>query len=293
VIDPDGKNEKTVNPNGEQVQFHPFGARLSPDGKLLAVQVVGPLPPDDGTREAKPVVPVLHIRGIGEKEPGISLGVECRTFAWSPDGTEIACTEIGDGPRDKPLPPATHYTVNVKTKAKTKLDLPADHVITDWSRDGKFLVTTSIKPGKDGQPAGVHLFTRTGTAHKTVIDGQPFGPFGPFGRLSPDGKQLLLLLSVPNKEGAPKDARPRQELTIADVATGKTMKVEDVPLNGEVLAYCWSPDGKKIAYTWREVGAEEVESHLIVCDADGKNQKTIASAKERNQPIAFGQVDWR
>ena len=54
LIDPDGKNEKAVSTEREREHYHPYGVRLSPDGKHLAVQVVGPLPPDDGTREAKP-----------------------------------------------------------------------------------------------------------------------------------------------------------------------------------------------------------------------------------------------
>jgi hypothetical protein len=70
----------------------------------------------------------------------------------------------------------------------------------------------------------------------------------------------------------------------------------------------WSPDGKRIAYTWAQLHdallskdeirgddtAVETEAFLIVADADGKNPKTVASDKGRFalNPI-LDAVDWR
>jgi Tol biopolymer transport system component len=91
-------------------------------------------------------------------------------------------------------------------------------------------------------------------------------------------------------------------LHVLDIATGKIIVVADLPLNGELQGYCWSPNGKQIAYTWREkhdgkpedLINKETESHLVVCDPDGKNHKTIASEKGRGQwTITIGHVDWR
>ena len=71
-----------------------------------------------------------------------------------------------------------------------------------------------------------------------------------------------------------------------------------MPLNADIKEYCWAPDGKKIAYTWRSIPegkAEDAsEAILIVCDPDGKNQKTIATdiAKDRWRNHV-GHVDWR
>ena len=71
-------------------------------------------------------------------------------------------------------------------------------------------------------------------------------------------------------------------------------------LNAAVLGYCWSPDGKRIAYTWRQVHEDEedaereTESHLVVCDPDGKNQKTLATEKARTARLTtLAAVDWR
>jgi hypothetical protein len=69
----------------------------------------------------------------------------------------------------------------------------------------------------------------------------------------------------------------------------------------------WSPDGKKVAYTWIQLHIEalkkdvlkaedllvETEAFLIVADADGKNAKTISSGKKEFDGKIFGTIDWR
>lgn len=88
-------------------------------------------------------------------------------------------------------------------------------------------------------------------------------------------------------------------MKVLDLATGKIIAVEDLPLNGEIQSYCWSPDGKRIAYAWREQHAadganKETESFLVVCDPNGKNAKTIATEKAPGQgSINIGHIDWR
>src|SRR5205085_740972 len=118
--------------------------KLSPDGKQLAVLIQL----REDIADGRPPRRKLHVRGLDEKEPGTDLGVECQTFAWSPDGSEIACCDFVDGPPDKAKPlVVSHFIVNVKTKEKTKLKLPENHILTDWSRDGKFFLT--CRPGAD------------------------------------------------------------------------------------------------------------------------------------------------
>jgi Tol biopolymer transport system component len=105
-------------------------------------------------------------------------------------------------------------------------------------------------------------------------------------------------VQAPPEEGV----LPRVELIMLDIASGKTIRVGELPMNGDVGSFCWSQDGKQIAYTWRErhdgkpdeVSRKETESHLVICDPDGKNPKTIASEKGAGQwDITIGHVDWR
>ena len=73
---------------------------LSPDGKQLATLFPVRCRPTTEPYDQAPHA-TLHVRGIDEKEPGTSLGVECQMFVWSPDGTEIVCCDFVDGPDKK------------------------------------------------------------------------------------------------------------------------------------------------------------------------------------------------
>lgn len=305
LADPDGKNQKEFTVQKPEHRYHPSGGRLSPDGTMIAV--VRPevnLNAGGGERRAKATV---FVRKVGEADEGTDLGIEAEIVAWSPDGTELICTHVIHDKRDAE-PEMKSVIVNVKTKAQTALKLPNNHVVTDWTRDGKF-VTTSLSLKGAGPNARLHLMNRDGSEHKALAkDANAM-----FGRVSPDGtKVLCVLLTFPNETPEEKKKRedlgakypqPKNELALLDVATGTVAKVQEVPLNAELSeGYCWSPDGKKIAYTWREkhegkpadVIDRETESHLIVCDPDGKNAKTVLSTKGKGQwNVMLGGVDWR
>ena len=153
----------------------------------------------------------LHVRGLAKDEPWVDLGVKCESFAWSPDGTEIACSDFPDMdfvlPRDRRSPGATHLVVNVATKKTTALKLSADHVITDWSRDGEHFLTTAVDGrAKDGPR--IYLMNRDGTAHKALADGKEPAMFG---WLSPDvaGAVHLADRADPKARLGVRCARPR------------------------------------------------------------------------------------
>lgn len=306
LADPDGKNAKDFSTKAE-LRYHPSGGKLSPDGTLLALTVPGPIDKADGREQRAKLT--LHVRKLDEKGEGTDLGVECESFVWSPDGTELACSHIAsDGPGEKP--DMRSFVVNAKTKAVTALKLPAGHVITDWACDGKLLTMTLTGENWTAAKATakLHLMNRDGTEHKVLTPETN----ALFGRTSPDSTRVLCLrVTVPKETPEELKARqaqgrpllPKHELAVVEVATGKFAPVQEVPLNAELThGFCWSPDGKKIAYTWREKHEgktddllnRETESHLIVCDPDGKNAKTVLSVKGKGQwHVMLGGVDWR
>jgi RNA polymerase sigma factor (sigma-70 family) len=292
MIDPDGKNDLKVSGGGGK--FHRLDARLSPDGKKLAILIQA------GVRalgtDAQSAVLKLHVRGLNEQDPGTDLEVECQTFAWSPDGSEIAFSEFDgfvDGPNRMS---ASHGVVNLETKAKTALPLPEDHVITDWSRDGRLFVTTRVGQDKEKPWARIYLMNRDGTEHEALTDP---GQNALYGHISPDGKQVLYHDMTP---AAKRQADGWRNPFVLEIATGKVLPVTGVPLSSDVGGYCWSPDGKRIAYTWREIHEgqpedvidKETKSVLVVCDPDGKNAKMIATEQGQGQwVITIGSIDWR
>jgi HEAT repeat protein len=145
---------------------------------------------------------------------------------------------------------------------------------------------------------------RNGTEHKAVTGANAMA-FG--GKLSPDGQRVLYLqIEVP--KGKAEHPGALRKLVVVDVATGNAMPVEGVPLHAYLQEFCWSPDGKRIAYTWREIHASEgsdmhmavpparavpTESFLVVCDPDGKHRSTIATAKGANEwTVTIGHLEW-
>jgi RNA polymerase sigma factor (sigma-70 family) len=281
LIDPDGKNEKTVAE--DRAKFYHGEVKFSPDGKRIAYlsHFEKYLVPEAGNH-----LPSRHlfVRSLDEKGPGTDLGgFRCRgyDFAWSPDGSQIAISEE-----------TTHHIIDIKTKEKTALNLPKGHFLTDWSPDGKYFLTTMVEGvfTPDSMPdARLYLMNRDGTELKVLTEPKHFNAFG---RLSPDGKRVLycsLSLASQNDPGG-------WPLNILDIATGKSNKVEDTPKKWQPKGggICWSPDGKQIAYIWSEMPGDKKISHLVVCDADGKNAKTIASEKDTSIFIAsIRMVDWR
>lgn len=288
LIDPDGKNEKRLDARPEKSLTGE--GRLSPDGKRIAYVAAVP---DDSTPGRTLLTDFrLYVREVGGNGPGTDLG-PAKAFAWSPDGTEVAATDYTatDGLPDEMKPSASHFVADVRTGKKTALDLPADHIITDWSRDGKYLVTTRLRGKKDAPSARVFLMNRDGTEHKAVTDGKVLAMGG---RLSPDGRRVMFM-----ELELPKDKPPvARKLVVADVATGATTPVEGIPLDATVQSYCWSPDGKRVAYSWRlrsDAGStqEEAETYLVVCDPDGRNEKTVLTEKHEAKTVTLAHVDWR
>src|SRR5262249_5507821 len=100
-------------------------------------------------------------------------------------------------------------------------------------------------------------------------------------------------------------------LYVYDLKAKTRTRLAEVPMNSQVMGYCWSPDGKRVAYSWKQVHpgvplavntdnmndpklTTETESHLVVCDPTGKNPKTILTVKSEFAPrITLGQLDWR
>lgn len=287
LMNPDGKDEKRASK--DRGEFLPSGARLSPDRKRIAflVQVEKEAPVDRDPRRK------LYVRGVDEPEPGTDLNVEAAHVVWSRDSRQLVAVEFVYGNDAKDLK-CVNWLVDVKTKEKTALQLPENHLVQDWSRDGKHFLTAAFEMHKKLPTARLHLLNRDGSDARPLTDGtQPIF----LGQLSPDARKVLYLGPDPERKG--KERSESYGLFVLDIGQRKSMRVEQQPLNGEIMGFSWSPDGKRIAYGWRQVHDkqdpnQETESSLVVADADGNNPVTIATEKaDQRGTITIGWVDWR
>jgi Tol biopolymer transport system component len=294
VLSPDGKKLLTgkVGPEDAGISC----AWLSPDGKRMAYLI------HFGDTERQPRVMVRDLDG---GKFATSIDVNAMYLLWHPDGRSLVATsyvtEIWE-----PLK-TEHVRIDLTDRKVSKLDWPDDIVPVDWSADGKTVVV--VRYGK--RPTGnLGLMTADGKKVTRLIDLRDANDWSGAGRrLSPDGKKLLFGEAPP--EGPDRHGMTRR-LYVLDIATKKVAEVDGVPLNATVLWACWSPDGKRIAYTWRQRHTElvkewakkqvldpadyeiETEMFLIVANADGSNAKTIASAKTNNALAApLLAIDWR
>ncbi len=283
LLGPDGKNEKRVSQ--DRGKFMPGLSRLSPDGTRIAflVQVEEHSPPGRDPRRK------VYVRGLHEPEPGKDLEVEAQTLSWSADGKQLAVTDLlQSGPKTFQC---TSWLVDIKTGRKSALAVPENQFITDWSPDGQSFLTTEYDPTGDEPVSRLHLVRRDGSADRRLASGDA----AEGGRLSPDGTRVLYEAPDPQRAGQKTD--DRWGLFVLDVRTGKSARVDGQPLNATLMGYCWSPDGRRIAYAWRQNDAPEgqpTESHLVVADADGRNPVTLASEwSEFSGTITISEPDWR
>ena len=296
ILDADGKNEKVLF---ELAKFERIqDPKLSPDGKTVAymshiLPVPKDLPPEGH------LVYTVMLRDANGANP-VDLKVAGQTVAWSPDGKELLVTEFEDFIPEDGAPKATTTVVNAASRKTTDLPLPAGHIATAFAPDGKKVVTLFTDLSGEKPVAATCLVSRDGKEVTTLTDPKFLALYG---RLSPDGKQVLFM-GLPAPAKVPEGPIGENARLFIQPVGGKPVAVPDVPLNAELMGLSWSPDGKKIAYVWRQKHAEkaedgkpderETESHLSVCDADGKNHKTILTEKGRSRwhMTLFG-VDWR
>ena len=299
-VTPDGKEESAFDPEHPDKRVIFNEPILSPDGKQVAFMVNEDPPTDqEGNRRRH-----LYYRALDGKTPGVKIELNPMTAFWDRDSKALISTEFVPG-KDEESFNLTVWRIDVATKEKTKLDLPGNTVAYAASADGKTFVTTQY----DLKAKEIHLalVSRDG---KDVTKLCQVRTEGANPRLSPDGTKILFEDLDPDEKPA-KDTPPLHRLFVVDCKTKARTRLAEVPLNAMLIGYCWSPDGKRIAYSWKQVQPgvplaantenindpklnTETESHLVVCDANGKNPKTVMTIKAEFAPrITIGSIDWR
>jgi Tol biopolymer transport system component len=261
LLGPDGEEkerlETTTNGPG----------RISPDGRWAAfIRSEPDPPPPDKVRGQL----VIQSRIRPEDRRIVPLVGSGFLPLWSSDSTRVLISERGyQGSRP---PGSTHTVYDLGSKTSTRLKLPGKYWPSDWSADGKRVLTSL---GREDGSVRVAWINVDGTGEPEFITPDREVAYG--AKLSPDNRRILCMVGP----HAPEDQESRMRLHVIDLATKKRTMI-DKP--GHTHGYCWSSDGLKVAYTWQfplrePYEAEERKTHLITCDPDGSNRKTVTMRK--------------
>ncbi len=250
-------------------------ARLSPDGTTLAFGI------DTGlwTCPLKLGARPTHVGEIGNPE-AMRLLTSAKV-AWTPDGKTIIAT----GARGT-FPQLTFETLrfDLRSKGGTKLPVPGTDIIEDISPDGRWLLTSRTR-GLDS-PQGLFRMRLDGTGGVRLTRGGAFA-----GRFSPDGSKILY--------GSTGVEAENEGLFLVDADGSNRRRLHPSP----ALA-CWSPDGKRIAFTGTPTAPVRFDNaekappakdnsrfvgSVVLIGIDGKNRVVHPTP---TGGIAF-QPDWR
>jgi RNA polymerase sigma factor (sigma-70 family) len=282
-----------------------YRGRLSPDGKRAAYLVA--VKPPAGTDGSEPWPYELVITKLGSDKPLVVNTPATRIMlAWTADGSRVVVTkwsgevekgEDADSEVGVWSAGITSAAINPDTGRSEPLALPKGAWVLDAGRNNKEFL---VKVYRDGH--WVMGFATVGDAEIKGLIRLKEWTGDHVARLSPDGKRVLYTDADPKDRDANKWGASSLPY-ILDVATRKRTELDEFPDKVRCHGVAWSPDGRRVAYTWEQLHYEDLKKDtvnqfttrptrvgLVVSDADGSNPTRIATAKEK---MIFGSVDWR
>jgi len=270
AIDPDTGHWTTISSKGGR------NVRASKDGRSLAFERDGAIwiCSTDGNEEARAV-------GRPNGSP-----------VWSPDGKHLLCCHE-EWMDDVSSWKFTTWRFSLDpTENPRKSGLPTTDLVWDWSPDGKWLVTSSLRDRPQGMGWQLYVMRPDGSEARHLTRwGVNFFP-----QFSPDAKRIVYTDSSRNKE----------RIKIVDIDGNSTREILLAERLMNLCGVCWSPDGKQLACTvrdWqqREDGSKYIDSsshdpnyRLLIMDSDGKNPREVMIQFDKGvKLIHLGNPHWR
>ncbi len=291
---------------------------VSPDGKRVAFIATESVSNGIGNPGQLTRVRSVLVHELGGKGQGTKIEIAAQNLAWTPEGKLLAVEAASM--KDVSDRKFTTWLVDIGTKEKTKIDLPEGAQVFAATPDGKSFIAVTY----DAAEKKLHLAAITRDGKKVTdlteirlsnIGGLPASR----PRLSPDGTHILFV-DMDREEKLPEGMTRFPRLYFYDMKTQKRERLVDVALDAFVWEFAWSPDSKRVAYVWKRMepgvplaatldkkgnivdkdgkpdpkAMTETETHLNVADANGKNSKTILSAKAPVGPqVTLMKLNWR
>ncbi len=256
--------------------------RVSRDGRTLALIGAGE-PGADGQDIENVGVWTLDVEGKGERHRVSKFGGET---SWSPDGKQLIVVKWLSKPDDGDSRHET-WRFNADGSGATRLPIPETDEVDDWSSDGQWLVTVSDRHPPHGSGYQLYLMRPDGSDQRRLTEGRGLNVYP---RFSPDSRRVAYL----------HQERDKNSLWVVNIdGSGRRQVFEEVNDTPPHL-FCWSPDGKSLAYTledWQRdengkkylADLEKANRRIAIMDEDGKNDRPL-----KLPPVRWiNALDWR
>ncbi|HWE40175.1 MAG TPA: hypothetical protein VG406_26725 [Isosphaeraceae bacterium] len=256
--------------------------RVAPDGKTIAFSKFSSA---EGGFARFDTLWLRPLDGDGEPRKVADVG---GIPVWSGDGKELIVSQGNIEGRQRGRLRHETWRVGLGGKGPVKLPVPEPDGVEDWSADGRWLATVTIRPNDTFKGYHVYVMHPDGTGQRCVAD-EPGTNLFP--RFAPDGRRVAYTHMEPLKDNrwGPGSIR------VVDLDGKGRTTIYNEGEDGFPEQLCWSPDGKRLACLLGNRsprGESPRKLHndgILIVGADGKDARVFPLPSVQ----FLGAPDWR